>query len=40
MTGNLENLLIENVKTKELLPSQRKRRRELQLPDGKYTWLI
>ena len=30
----VENILRDNVSTKELLPSQRKRLREIQLPDG------
>lgn len=40
MTDILENILKENVKTKELLPSQKRRRREIQLPDGNYVLIV
>lgn len=36
MTEMVENILKEQVSTKELLPSQRRRLREIQLPDGCY----
>ncbi|XP_045188841.2 insulin-degrading enzyme-like [Mercenaria mercenaria] len=36
MTELIENILREQVSTKELLPSQRRRLREIQLPDGCY----
>ena len=36
MVTGVENILKEHAGTKELLPSQKRRLRELQLPNGRY----